>query len=967
MSMRLTLLFCFLLLYRFLSYGQEPALRVFNTKTGLQGTSFREIVQGKKGNLWIASDEGVTKYNGYGFINFSSDEGLYDEQIASIKPIFKGDIVAISKKGNLFKIQNDSVMPFENNRMLSRMVTHGSEINSMAVDVGDTIWLGLNNANYLLKLVPVNGSYAIKKIEMKTKATVGLINNQFFYSINNSSSNHNIIVWGSGINLHFDFKNKINHLSAYKSTKETVISCNEYLFKGNNLESYKLYDNINQLYIDEYDHIWLLFENLGLGYCNSSRPEDISVKIKNVDFLSFYRDYEGGSWLGSYDKGLYYIPSFNVFTISQKDGLYDEIITGLYNDNNRVLAGSANGNLYVIENYKAKLIANFNLTSVTQNQINKIFKSSDNYYWVACLHSSYRISSDFKEIIELKHHGKRLQGIKTFVQNNQAIWAGGEDELYSINNEPNHITFNDYDIHYKINAMAIDKKNEIWLGCNNGLWKFNQRFFKYFGFNNRWLKGKITDLKFDKNNVLWVATHNMGVLKIEKNNIKHYTRFNGLISNYINSITITGNNLPVIATNQGISYFNSKGIINYNSKNGLNSNNCLNLIDLNTEIWAATTKGISIIKPVINEFKPKRLKTHISKIYVNDKLQIPSSNAALILEHFQNNLEIHFNAVSFKNSGKTRYRYLLKGLNDHWRTTTSNFLRFPELNDGEYEFVIQAENSEGLWGNDLAQIKFKIKTPFYEQWWFILSILLVVAFFSGWFARLRLKKIHFKELRQAELRRRLIDLELQALRSQMNPHFIFNSINSIQHFVVNNNANEAQRYLSKFAKLMRNVLDNSKTSHIPLEKELQTLELYMQLESLRFDEHFDFEIKIDPSIDVGYTEIPSMLIQPYIENAIWHGLMHKEGKGKILVELTRISEKQIKCLIEDNGIGREKAIEYKSKNKIAHKSVGMMITKERLQILNKINDSDLSIKITDLKDENQKPLGTRVEIFVPIN
>jgi LytS/YehU family sensor histidine kinase len=166
---------------------------------------------------------------------------------------------------------------------------------------------------------------------------------------------------------------------------------------------------------------------------------------------------------------------------------------------------------------------------------------------------------------------------------------------------------------------------------------------------------------------------------------------------------------------------------------------------------------------------------------------------------------------------------------------------------------------------------------------------------------------------------------------------------------------------------MRNVLDNSKTSHITLEKELQTLELYLQLESLRFEEHFEFSVKIDEKIDAIYTKIPSMLIQPYVENAIWHGLMHKKGKGKIKVEISLLNEKQLKCLIEDDGIGREKAKEYRSINKISYKSYGMMLAKERLNVLNKINDSSLSIEITDLKDENLNPIGTRVEIFVPIN
>lgn len=967
--MRNRILFYFFTLLTCLSKAQEPAAKVYNAKNGLQGSAFNEIIQGKGGNLWIASDQGITKYNGYFFKNFASDEGLFDEHIASIKSHKSGYVWAVSKKANLFKLQNDSVIPFENNRLLSRMVEHTAEVSSMAIDQGDTIWIGVKNADYYLKLVPLNGTYAIKKIKFETKALLKYANKQYFYSINNRGNNQDVFIEEEKNKFRFIFKSKINSLSYSNCNNQTVISCNEYVFKNDNSEPFKLNDNINQLHIDEENNIWLLFENLGFVKAKAGNLKDLNTLIGNVNFLSYFRDYEGGTWLGSFDKGLYYIPSFNVYSILQKDGLIDEMITSIYKDlNNRVIAGSSNGKLFIIEKYKARKILDLNLSKITQNQILNIFQSKDEYYWVSCLHSAFRISKDFKEVTELKHNGKRLQNIKQFVQGkNSTLWAGGENRLFSIQNSPEHITFTDYDIRFKINALATDKNFELWLGCNNGLWKFNERFFKYFGFNNHWLKGKITDLEFDQNHHLWVGTHNKGLVLINKNTIKHYSRSNGLLSNYIKQISFTNDGRVILATANGLNVFTDTKILSYNIKNGLYSNNCLGVINIENEIWTSTTKGISIVLNSVDEKIPPRLKTYLTKFSINQKNFFPPSSKAIILRPDQNNIEIEFAAVSFKNNSKTRYRYLLRGLNENWQSTTNPSIQFLKLNDGEYTLTIQAENYAGQWGEDTAQLSFKINAPLYKQWWFIIFSLTLIIITSSWFARWRLKKNHFKELRQAELKRRLIDLELQALRSQMNPHFIFNSINSIQHFVVNNNSTEAQRYLSKFAKLMRNVLDNSKTSHITLEKELQTLSLYLQLESLRFEEHFEYTIQVDEKIDTVNTEIPSMLIQPYLENAIWHGLMHKKGKGQIKIDISLLNDKQIKCLIEDDGIGREKAKEYRSVNKISYKSYGMMLAKERLNVLNKINDSSLSIEITDLKDENLNPTGTRVEIFVPIN
>lgn len=201
----------------------------------------------------------------------------------------------------------------------------------------------------------------------------------------------------------------------------------------------------------------------------------------------------------------------------------------------------------------------------------------------------------------------------------------------------------------------------------------------------------------------------------------------------------------------------------------------------------------------------------------------------------------------------------------------------------------------------------------------------------------------------------------------MNPHFVFNAINSVQHFITSNDPVSSQRYLSKFAKLIRYVVDNSKPGTIPLEKELEAIALFLDLESLRFENRFDYTIQVDEEIDVNFIHIPSMLIQPYLENSIWHGIMHKETAGKIEVRF-ELAGDLLKCIIKDNGIGRKKSREYKTKReKYTHKSVGMTITKERLEIINQMNQNHLSVNVTDLEDEAGNALGTQVELFISMN
>ena len=209
------------------------------------------------------------------------------------------------------------------------------------------------------------------------------------------------------------------------------------------------------------------------------------------------------------------------------------------------------------------------------------------------------------------------------------------------------------------------------------------------------------------------------------------------------------------------------------------------------------------------------------------------------------------------------------------------------------------------------------------------------------FNRYKLKQ---KQVR-IELEKKNIDIEQRLLRTQMNPHFIFNSLNSINSFITDNNSDSAQSFLSKFARLMRYILDNSRKSFVPVEDEIATLQLNMELEQLRFDNKFDFEIEVDEDIDPEFTYIPPMLIQPFVENAILHGLAGKKERGLIRVGFSANKE-LMHCFVEDNGIGREEAMEIKKKSgKATHRSLGMQVTKERLEILNEKTTEEVLFQI----------------------
>jgi hypothetical protein len=247
--------------------------------------------------------------------------------------------------------------------------------------------------------------------------------------------------------------------------------------------------------------------------------------------------------------------------------------------------------------------------------------------------------------------------------------------------------------------------------------------------------------------------------------------------------------------------------------------------------------------------------------------------------------------------------------------------------------------------------------------WILLAGLLITAL-SGFmiYKNLALKRKNDKlenMHRQAELQQHVTELEMQALRAQMNPHFIFNCLNSINRFILKNETEEASNYLTKFSRLIRMALTHSKKNFISLEDELEMLKLYLDMERLRFKNAFEYSITFKNSIDTGNVFVPPLLLQPFAENAIWHGLMHKDGQGHLDIGL-RVDNKILTCTITDDGVGRSKAAEIKSRSTEKSKSMGLQITSERLALLNKENDQPTLFNIEDIINEDGKPAGTRV-------
>ncbi|HWY34610.1 MAG TPA: histidine kinase, partial [Nitrosopumilaceae archaeon] len=327
----------------------------------------------------------------------------------------------------------------------------------------------------------------------------------------------------------------------------------------------------------------------------------------------------------------------------------------------------------------------------------------------------------------------------------------------------------------------------------------------------------------------------------------------------------------------------------------------------------------------------------------------------------ENNFVFRVEGLSFRDTGGLRYKYRLCGFDSTWSESASGEIGFNNLTSGQYVFEVFAVNADDVRSKIPIVYTFVIDTPFWKEVWFIIIVLVVFSGIIFSVIRWRIRIIRKEEEKKTAFNKTLSQYQMKALQAQMNPHFIFNAVNSIQNYILEKNTQLAYDYLAKFARLIRLVLNNAKEDSITLEQEVEMLGTYIELEQMRFENKFEFELIIPDEVDTFEVCLPPMLIQPYVENGIWHGLMplKKDRKGKLRIEI-QLAEKQLKISVEDNGIGRAASMNMRKMGK--NKSLGMEITQERIDILNSLPEhTGAKVDIIDLECEG-KAFGTRVEI-----
>lgn len=717
------------------------------------------------------------------------------------------------------------------------------------------------------------------------------------------------------------------------------------LYRANQLRPfYLINDKVNDLFLDRENIVWV--GTIGgvskyapqLSKFNLLQYFDYNdVNYGNIVYFT-YEDSEGYIWLGTLTSGLVRLGADNTIDkvfpeLGMSDYTTRSVRSVLQDSKGDFWVGTSLEGLFRFDpkTGKNKRIASTDQGNLKNNTIRSIFEDKDETIWLgtaAGLSRKDSVSSRFTHFqADSKHKNNSIYQVIQHPQN---------DLLYLAS--------------FRGGLQIFDKKTS-----NFEILKHNPRDSTSISNDN------LMSLAWVNDDTLLIGTYGGGlnIFDLKTKKFSHVTEVDGLKNNVVYGVLYAGKGSVWLSTNDGLVNYQmyTKTFVNFKPVHYLQST------EFNEGAFLKSSKGVFYFGGVngLNYFYPEKMKfdTIARKIRLTDirAAVTESSENSITLDFLKSRLEIDFVCLYYANPEGVRYRYKLGGLDNDWVQVNTNTAVYSRLEPGKYSFVVEAKDEFGNWAVLSTPLSIRVKPPFWQRWWFILCVILMLTGIVFAVFRYRTREI------ERSYKLQLIDSELAALRSQMNPHFIFNSLNSIQYFILKKEPREAYSYLSKFAILMRKILQNSRLKYISVLDEIGGLDLYLELEKMRMDGNLQYQITTVNIEDETSVYMPTMLLQPYIENSILHGLLPKGENRKLDVTID-LQSSHLLCTITDNGIGREASREMNARRSNMHKSTGMSLTEQRLKILSE-GKGKFGVNITDIMNDNGSR-GTEVKLVIPI-
>ncbi len=940
---RIIILFSLVIYFPILGSSQQFPSKFLSLEDGLPQNMYR-VVQDEQGYMWILSSDAIARYDGYNFNFFTIQDGLPDNDVFNFIPDVQGRNWLMNNNNHFAYQRGDSIKTFD-------IPTKG-RLNILKKD---SISTDISN-NILVRRFFIDDSY--KEIELhkylydyiypnNSKDTLSNYEQLMIQdSLGNQVEKYDTYYRHLTVQKLLDFFNKKNKFRGL--TKDLLVDS---MFSSTTYQTVFqecLYDQTLQFFTENYH---FTFDN-EFNLINS-------IRIKNPEnrlIKAVLKDINGDYWLVSKD-GIYILnKNYIQNKIKWLPYTQDINILGIKKYKNRLILYSSDNNIYSYSQSNNKVYF-----------LNKIYaapstKSIRNLKQIEIINDELYYVYPKRELNSIPL-AKNVQENSTLVEDLISQYAGALTKLsyqdtllfFTKRNKVGriHLKSRKTSIFFEGRSTDIDhSEGTTYLAGIDSLYIYKNSNLEFkVGFKDIKQVVGISNRSYvviNKMNQCYFCTD------IDCNEIKE------LKGKKVKDLLLIGDNYWFIY-NRGViksNYIPMEGFVlkkDYKLAEILNVNQINDLIIKDSIATVATDKGLFEFNH--NKFKiiPDSFPLLIETIETPDKTYSYSSE--IILPYDERSLTIHCSALSFKDNKPIEYHYIMKGNDDKITNTINSKIRYTNLTPGNYEFVVFSINEYGSKSNTRS-FNLKIKKPWWQTYIFYLLTLGMILIGFWYLVKRRINKIKEK----SRIEQKFAELELNALQSQMNPHFVFNAMSSMQNLIQQKDFINSDSYLAKFSRLMRMYLESSKQKYIPIKDELDIIEIYFSLEKLRFQEKISLRIENKLSSELLNTKIPSSLIQPFIENAINHGLFHKQESGKIILRLYEKSN-AISIEIEDDGVGRAKSEEI-NKGFFKPKSRAIGIIDDKIKAIKKMDNYNLNYEIIDLYDTQNKPLGTKVIVQI---
>ncbi len=962
----------------------------FTLADGLSGNSILCIFKDSNGLLWIGTETGLCTYDGSNFKTIGEEQGL------KYNVVWK--IIEDDKKNLWMSVFGDGIAKFDgkkftyynnkdgliNNSVRSMYFSKKDNSLVLGTEDGLSIFNGKEFKNFLLKPNNYAGNFQVNFITTYEDKLIFGVNHEYLYElkINKTQFKNSEIqkYYFPDTQNYFGFVDGNNFYNRNPYNLKLVVHDLKNKSITNLGESPTIWDIVKTENNEFYASGWEVnYPKGGLLKIKNGKITDLSneLKLPTSKFWCLYYDLPTKQLIaGSVDQGIFIIDLSNKITLESNHFVENNEINCIFiDDQNNLWLG---GNNFIVKKSKSevKTLTNESL----RNQILRIrrkFNAKDeisfkNNFLITSKFKCYSIKQDDDGVIwALTNYGiisldnnlnlTKFQfivetgGVFDFMDSNNLLVS----QNYSYTNvvpkrdlsNYKKILFNGTAI--QLNASKIAKHNsDLWIATKSkGLFLFKDG--KLISLNDLGLYSEknLSDVIVDSKVNIVTSTKNGKVYfsRWENKQLTHFKILKPEKDIIGNSVFFVRqyNEYYFIGTNKGINIIKDFKLHKFISKEEylLSAEYTDAIIDYSSnKLLISTYKGlisIDLSKAIqIDKFNSP---IYVNRIKINNEDYPVSSE--LNLDYNENNIEINFNSNNILNATKNYYRYKILGLSNYWsKYSKESNLKLLGLNSGNYTIVLEGKNIGTGEILKPIQIKLNISYPFWETWWFIGLMVLALILIILFIVKRKINQIKEK----SEIEKRIAETKLLALQSQMNPHFVFNAMNSIQNFVIDNNVDDALFYIGEFSKLIRQTLDFSGKKYVYLYEEIEYLNRYIELENLRRKVKVDVEIKWNKDINTHELEISPMLIQPVVENVFIHAFDSTTMNPKLQIEFSKIDDK-IFCLVTDNGKG------FVQSNK---SSKGLKLVEERIQLLSIDNLGKVVVQNTSV--------GTAVKIEIPI-